>query len=61
MMKICFLIDQGSYIHYRFAMLGESFPNFKLLTIYYWIITIVILIFGSRIFNKLKTHFSDVL
>ena len=46
---------------YRFAMLGESFPNFKLLTIYYWIITIVILIFGSRIFNKLKTHFSDVL
>lgn len=46
---------------YRFAMLGESFPNFKLLTIYYWIITIIVLIFGSRIFNKLKTHFSDVL
>ena len=46
---------------YRFAMVGDTFLYFKELTIYYWIVTIIIFIFGYNLFNKLKTHFSDVL
>ena len=46
---------------YRFAMINESFKDFLNLTIYFWIITIIILIFGINLFNKLKLHFSDVL
>ncbi len=46
---------------YRFAMIGGELNDFKFLTIYYWAITIIIFAFGSRVFNKLKIHFSDVL
>ena len=46
---------------YRFAMINDSFPDFKILTIYFWIVTIIIFIIGSKVFNKLKIHFADVL
>ena len=31
------------------------------MTIYYWILTIVLFIIGTKIFKKLKLHFADVL
>lgn len=31
------------------------------LTIYFWTITLLMLLVGTRVFNKLKVHFSDVL
>jgi teichoic acid transport system permease protein len=31
------------------------------MTIYYWILTIVLFIIGTKIFKKLKPHFADVL
>ena len=46
---------------YRYAMVGEQFENPLALTIYFWCITLVIFVLGSRIFNKLKEHFSDIL
>lgn len=46
---------------YRFAMLSDSFDNFINLTIYFWIVALLILFLGYRLFNKLKPHFSDVL
>ena len=46
---------------YRNAMLSDTFSIDIMLTIYYWVITIIILFVGYRIFNKLKPHFSDVL
>lgn len=46
---------------YRFCMINDKFPGFLKLTVYYWIITLLIFIFGYRVFNKLKLHFSDVL
>ncbi len=46
---------------YRFAMIGAEFTDIKELTIYFWIVTIIIFVFSSRVFNKLKIHFSDVL
>lgn len=46
---------------YRYAMVGESFDSPIKLTIYFWVVTVIIFIFGSRVFNKLKEHFSDIL
>lgn len=46
---------------YRNAMLHDGFIIDPILTIYYWTVTIIILIIGYRIFNNLKQHFSDVL
>lgn len=46
---------------YRLAMIGAEFIDIKELTIYFWIVTIIIFVFSSRVFNKLKIHFSDVL
>ncbi len=46
---------------YRYAMINDTFGDIKLLTLYFWIVTIIVFIIGSKIFNKFKTHFSDVL
>ena len=46
---------------YRYAMINAIFSDFKILTIYFWIVTIIVFAIGSRTFNKLKVHFSDVL
>ena len=46
---------------YRFAMVHQEFSNFKMLTIYFWIVAIAVLLFGNFVFNRLKPHFSDVL
>ena len=46
---------------YRYAMVGQEFSDFKFLTIYFWVVTVLIFYLGNRTFNKLKLHFSDVL
>lgn len=47
---------------YRDSMLfGNMFYSRPFLTLYFWIVTIVMLILGLKMFNKLKPHFSDVL
>ena len=47
---------------YRDSMLaGNYFWQRPGLTVYFWIITIIILIAGISIFRKLKPHFADVL
>ena len=46
---------------YRYSMIGDNFPDLLVLTIYYFIVTIIIFFIGYKIFNKLKIHFSDVL
>ena len=46
---------------YRNCLLGESFTSFNSLTIYYWIVALVIFILGYKLFDKLKEDFSDVL
>jgi ABC transporter, permease protein len=30
-------------------------------TVYYWVVTLVLLALGLRLFRKLRPHFSDVL
>ena len=46
---------------YRFAMINDNFDSFLKLTIYFWVVSIIIFIIGSKTFNKFKIHFSDVL
>ena len=46
---------------YRFAMINDSFTDIKFLTIYFWVVTIIVFAIGSKVFNKFKVHFSDVL
>lgn len=46
---------------YRYSMIGDSFPNFMMLTIYFWVFTILLFAFGKYVFSKLKPHFADVL
>ena len=46
---------------YRFCMINDKFVDFNILTLYYWIVTLVIFFMGYKVFNKLKIHFSDVL
>lgn len=47
---------------YRDSMLtGNFFWERPLLTLYYWVVVIVIGYLGLRIFRKLRPHFSDVL
>ncbi|MBQ2205247.1 MAG: ABC transporter permease [Lachnospiraceae bacterium] len=46
---------------YRFAMVGEAFQDKKILTIYFWAVTLILFAIGSRIFKNLENHFSDVL
>ncbi|MCR5143844.1 MAG: ABC transporter permease [Lachnospiraceae bacterium] len=47
---------------YRDALLNEIwFWEKPELTLYFWIVTIVIYIIGTTVFRKLKIHFADVL
>jgi teichoic acid transport system permease protein len=47
---------------YRDSMLtGNWFWERPRLTIYYWIVTIIIGLIGLKVFKRLRPHFSDVL
>lgn len=47
---------------YRNALIGQEFNhNFLYLTIYYIVVTIIILLVGYKLFNRLKEQFADVL
>ena len=47
---------------FRDSMLaGNWFWQRPTLTIYYWAVTILVLVLGLRVFRKLRPHFSDVL
>ena len=46
---------------YRFCMINDKFYDFFKLSLYFWIVTLLIFVFGYKVFNKLKYHFSDVL
>ena len=47
---------------YRDSMLtGHWFWERPSLTVYYWAVTLLLLVFGLRTFRKLRPHFSDVL
>lgn len=47
---------------YRDALFKKvGFWEHPVLTAYFWIFTIVVLFFGTKIFKKLRTHFADIL
>lgn len=47
---------------YRDAMLGNVwFWEHALWTVYFWVVTVVLFVFGSWVFKRLKPHFADVL
>lgn len=47
---------------YRDSMLsGNWFWQRPTLSVYYWIVTLVLLFIGLRVFRRLRPHFSDVL
>lgn len=53
-----FYISEG----YRDSMLnGIWFWERPNLTLYFWIVTLIILVVGTKVFKKMKPHFADVL
>ena len=46
---------------YRNCLLGESFDLFVHISIYYWIVAIIVFTIGYKLFDRLKDDFSDVL
>ena len=53
-----FYIVQG----YRQSLIDKKwFFESPGLTAYFWLLTIIIFIFGAHIFRRLKVHFADVL
>ena len=47
---------------YRNALIDkEWFWEHPLLTVYFWVVTLIIFFFGIRTFKKLRVHFADVL
>ncbi len=47
---------------YRNALIDkEWFWEHPLLTVYFWVVTLIIFVFGIRTFKKLRVHFADVL
>lgn len=47
---------------YRDSMLaGEFFWERPILTVYFWVVSLTLLMFGLRMFQRLRPHFSDVL
>ena len=40
---------------------GVWFWEHGLYTLYFWVVTILLGLFSSRVFKKLRVHFSDVL
>jgi teichoic acid transport system permease protein len=64
--KIIFLLKLNPMYYivtgYREGFFGEKwFWQHPALTIYFWVITIVLLLVGSTMFKRLRPHFSDVL
>ena len=54
---VCYIVNG-----YRGAVYGEMwFFDTPLYTLYFWGITILLLVTGRRLFEKLKFHFADVL
>ena len=63
-MEYLFKLNPVYYIvaGYRDSMLTGNFPwERPLNTLYFWVVTAVLFVIGSRLFKKLKPHFSDVL
>lgn len=47
---------------YRNAFLGGGYPWSRLGTaVYFWVVTVILLVAGKRIFRRLKPHLADVL
>ena len=47
---------------YRDSMLtGSWFFERPTMTIYFWVVTFILMIIGLKVFKKLRPHFSDVL
>ncbi|MGN0361333.1 MAG: ABC transporter permease [Bilifractor sp.] len=47
---------------YRDALIGHIwFVERPVLTLYFWILTLLLLFFGTHVFRKLQPHFADVL
>ena len=47
---------------YRDSMLtGHWFFERPTMTLYFWAVTLVLLMFGLKVFKKMRPHFSDVL
>ena len=46
----------------RDAMTGDAwFWEHPLWTLYFWVVTVVLFVFGAHVFQKLRAHFADVL
>ena len=53
-----FYIVQG----YRDSLIGKvAIWEHPVLTLYFWVFTAAVFIFGTRLFKKLQVHFADVL
>lgn len=49
-------------VGYRDSFLGEAwFWNHPWQTLYFWVLTFILLLLGANIFKRLRPHFSDVL
>lgn len=47
---------------YRDALLDKNWIwERPMMTLYFWAVTIILMIFGTRVFRRLKVHFADVL
>ena len=47
---------------YRDSMLtGSWFFERPTMTLYFWVVTFILMIIGLKVFKKLRPHFSDVL
>ena len=56
-------LNPMSYIveGYRQSMLGGAWFWERPETVYYWVVTIVVMWIGRRVFRRLRPHFADVL
>ena len=46
----------------RDAMTGDAwFWEHPLWTLYFWVVTVILFVFGAHVFQKLRAHFADVL
>lgn len=62
--RMIFKLNPMYYIvfGYRDSVISRVwFWEHPVLTIYFWVITLILFVFGARVFNKLKIHFADVL
>ena len=46
---------------YRYSVLNDNFDSLFKMSIYYYIISIIVFIIGFSMFDKMKKHFADVL